>query len=204
MIYLIAGLIIGFFVALPVGAAAVLCINRSIQDGFKAGFSTGLGVAIADLVYGFLAVFGLFAISGETLESQPVLRLAGALCIMFLGCRLMSQTPISSNQNLHQITTLKGIITGFIVTISNPMTIIAFVAALSYVNYLIEQIDYIRSSLIVIGIFLGSLSWWTILSVISIKLRENLTSKFMRNVNLSSGILIFIFGIFIVISIKGI
>ncbi len=204
MIYLIAGLIIGFFVALPVGAAAVLCINRSIQDGFKAGFSTGLGVAIADLAYGFLAVFGLFAISGETLESQPVLRLAGALCIMFLGCRLMSQTPISSNQNLHQITTLKGIITGFIVTISNPMTIIAFVAALSYVNYLIEQIDYIRSSLIVIGIFLGSLSWWTILSVISIKLRENLTSKFMRNVNLSSGILIFIFGIFIVISIKGI
>ena len=204
MIYLIAGLIIGFFVALPVGAAAVLCINRSIQDGFKAGFFTGLGVAIADLVYGFLAVFGLFAISGETLESQPVLRLAGALCIMFLGCRLMSQTPISSNQNLHQITTLKGIITGFIVTISNPMTIIAFVAALSYVNYLIEQIDYIRSSLIVIGIFLGSLSWWTILSVISIKLRENLTSKFMRNVNLSSGILIFIFGIFIVISIKGI
>jgi len=204
MIYLIAGLIIGFFVALPVGAAAVLCINRSIQDGFKAGFSTGLGVAIADLVYGFLAVFGLFAISGETLESQPVLRLAGALCIMFLGCRLMSQTPISSNQNLHQITTLKGIITGFIVTISNPMTIIAFVAALSYVNYLIEQINYIRSSLIVIGIFLGSLSWWTILSVISIKLRENLTSKFMRNVNLSSGILIFIFGIFIVISIKGI
>lgn len=204
MIYLIAGLIIGFFVALPVGAAAVLCINRSIQDGFKAGFSTGLGVAIADLAYGFLAVFGLFAVSGETLESQPVLRLAGALCIMFLGCRLMSQTPISSNQNLHQITTLKGIITGFIVTISNPMTIIAFVAALSYVNYLIEQIDYIRSSLIVIGIFLGSLSWWTILSVISIKLRENLTSKFMRNVNLSSGILIFIFGIFIVISIKGI
>tara|TARA_B100000989_G_scaffold53329_2_gene35741 strand:- start:2688 stop:3302 length:615 start_codon:yes stop_codon:yes gene_type:complete len=204
MIYLIAGLIIGFFVALPVGAAAVLCINRSIQDGFKAGFSTGLGVAIADLAYGFLAVFGLFAISGETLESQPVLRLAGALCIMFLGCRLMSQTPISSNQNLHQITTLKGIITGFIVTISNPMTIIAFVAALSYVNYLIEQINYIRSSLIVIGIFLGSLSWWTILSVISIKLRENLTSKFMRNVNLSSGILIFIFGIFIVISIKGI
>ena len=204
MIYLIAGLIIGFFVALPVGAAAVLCINRSIQDGFKAGFFTGLGVAIADLVYGFLAVFGLFAISGETLESQPVLRLAGALCIMFLGCRLMSQTPISSNQNLHQITTLKGIITGFIVTISNPMTIIAFVAALSYVNYLIEQINYIRSSLIVVGIFLGSLSWWTILSVISIKLRENLTSKFMRNVNLSSGILIFIFGIFIVISIKGI
>ena len=57
--------------------------KRSIQYGLKAGVFTGLGVATADLVYGF-AVFGLFAISGETLENQPVLRLAGAFCIMFL------------------------------------------------------------------------------------------------------------------------
>ena len=71
MIYLVAGLIIGFFVALPVGASAVMCISRSLQYGFLAGLYTGFGVALADLAYGILAVFGLFAISGETLESQP-------------------------------------------------------------------------------------------------------------------------------------
>ena len=71
MIYLFTGLIIGFFVALPVGAAALLCINRSIQYGLKAGVFTGLGVATADLVYGFFAVFGPF-VSGRT-RTKPLL-----------------------------------------------------------------------------------------------------------------------------------
>ena len=202
MIYLFAGLIIGFFVALPVGASAVMCISRSLQYGFLAGLYTGFGVALADLAYGILAVFGLFAISGETLESQPVLRLAGAFCIMFLGLRMMSKIEVTTNKNIDHETAIKDIITGFLVTISNPLTIIAFIAAISYVNYLMEQINYLGSSLIVLGIFIGSFIWWLILCSFSIKFKERLTPKLMRKINLISGGLIFIFGILLVISIK--
>ena len=204
MIYLFAGLIIGFFVALPVGASAVMCISRSLQYGFLAGLYTGFGVALADLAYGILAVFGLFAISGETLESQPVLRLAGAFCIMFLGLRMMSKIEVTTNKNIDHETVIKDIITGFLVTISNPLTIIAFIAAISYVNYLMEQINYLGSFLIVLGIFIGSFTWWLILCSFSIKFKERLTPKLMRKINLISGGLIFIFGILLVISIKGI
>tara|TARA_B100000575_G_scaffold118921_1_gene94689 strand:+ start:579 stop:1193 length:615 start_codon:yes stop_codon:yes gene_type:complete len=204
MIYLVAGLIIGFFVALPVGAAAVMCISRTIQSGLLTGLLTGLGVALADLLYGIFAVFGLFAISGETIESQPVLRLAGAFCIMFLGLRMMSKIDVITNKNIDHETAIKDIVTGFLVTISNPLTIIAFVAALSYVNFLMEQINFIGSFLIVLGIFFGSFIWWLILCFISMKLREQLTPKFVRKINLISGGLIFIFGILLVISIKGI
>ena len=204
MIYLVAALIIGFFVALPVGASAVMCISRSLQYGFLAGLYTGFGVALADLAYGILAVFGLFAISGETLESQPVLRLAGAFCIMFLGLRMMSKIEVTANKNIDHETAIKDIVTGFLVTISNPLTIIAFIAALSYVNFLIEQIDYLGSSLIVLGIFIGSFIWWLILCSFSVKFNERLTPKLMRKINLISGGLIFIFGILLVISIKGI
>ena len=204
MIYLIAGLIIGFFVALPVGAAAVMCISRTIQFGFLTGLLTGLGVALADLLYGIFAVFGLFAISGETLESQPVLRLAGALCIMFIGLRMMSKIDVTTNKNISHETAIKDIVTGFLVTISNPLTIIAFVAALSYVNYLMEQIDYLGSFLIIFGIFSGPFIWWLVLCSISIKFKERLTSRLIRKINLISGGLIFVFGILLVISIKGI
>ena len=73
-----------------------MCISRTFNYGLLAGLYTGFGVALADLVYGMLAVFGLFAISGETLESQPVLlRLAGAFCIMFLGLRMMSKIEVT-------------------------------------------------------------------------------------------------------------
>ena len=135
MIYLFAGLIIGFFVALPLGASAVMCINRTLNYGLLSGLLIGLGVALADLVYGALAVFGLFAVSGETLESQPVLLLVGAFCIMFLGLRMMSKIEVTTNKNIDHETAIKDIVTGFLVTISNPLTIIAFIAALSYVNF---------------------------------------------------------------------
>ena len=204
MIYLVAGLIIGFFVALPVGASAVMCISRTVQYGYSAGLFTGLGVALADLLYGIFAVFGLFAISGETLESQPVLRLAGAFCIMFLGLRMMSKTHVTTNKIIDHETAIKDIITGFLVTISNPLTIIAFIAALSYVNYLMVEINYLGSSLIVLGIFVGSFIWWLILCSFSKKFKERLTPKFVRKINLISGGLIFILGILLVISIKGI
>tara|TARA_Y100001958_G_C21164883_1_gene497928 strand:+ start:176 stop:790 length:615 start_codon:yes stop_codon:yes gene_type:complete len=202
MIYLVAGLIIGFFVALPVGASAVMCISRTIQYGFSAGLFTGFGVALADLLYGIFAVFGLFAISGETLESQPVLRLAGAFCIMFLGLRMMSKINVTTNKIIDHETAIKDIITGFFVTISNPLTIIAFIAALSYVNYLMEEINYLGSSLIVLGIFVGSFAWWLILCSFSKKFKEKLTPRFVRKINLISGGLIFLFGILLVLSIK--
>ena len=82
--------------------------------------------------------------------------------------------------------------------------IIAFVAALSYVNYLMEQIDYLGSFLIIFGIFSGSFIWWLVLCSISIKFKERLTSRLIRKINLISGGLIFVFGILLVISIKGI
>ena len=204
MIYLVTGLIIGFFVALPVGAAAVMCVSRTIQYGLFSGLLTGLGVALADLIYGILSVFGLFAISGETLENQPVLRLAGALCIMFIGLRMMSKIDVTTNKNIIHETNINDLITGFLVTISNPLTIIAFVAALSYVNYLMEQINYIGSLLIIFGIFLGSFIWWLILCSICIKFKNKLTSSFVRNINIVSGGLIFIFGILLVVSTKGV
>ena len=82
------------------------------------------------------------------------------------------------------------------------MTVIAFVAALSYVNFLMNEINFFGSVLIVLGIFLGSIIWWTILCTISIKLKNNLTPSFLRKINLISGSLVFIFGILLVFSIK--
>lgn len=45
------GLIIGFAIAAPVGPTSILCIQRSLHDGFKLGLMTGLGAALADGTY---------------------------------------------------------------------------------------------------------------------------------------------------------
>src|SRR5277367_2087500 len=69
--FFIKGLIIGFAIAAPVGPIGVLCIQRSLHDGFKMGLMTGMGAALADGTYGLVAGLGLTAVS--SLLIAPVL-----------------------------------------------------------------------------------------------------------------------------------
>lgn len=201
MIYLVIGLLVGFFVALPVGAVAVLCINRTLQYGIKSGFYTGIGVAAADFFYGTLAVFGLVAVSGESLQNQPVLRLVGGLCIMFIGAQMMAKKIDKIKLvDLQRQDNFKNAVTGALLTISNPVTVLAFISVLSYLNFLLHQVAWIDSIFIVIGIFFGSLIWWVTLCYLALKLKDNLNLRKLKKINLFSGFLIFFFGVLLILS----
>lgn len=63
LLLFLKGLMIGLAIAAPVGPIGILCIQRSLHDGFKIGFMTGIGAALADGTYGLIAGFGLTAIS---------------------------------------------------------------------------------------------------------------------------------------------
>ncbi|MBO7368333.1 MAG: hypothetical protein J6U24_07040 [Paludibacteraceae bacterium] len=45
------GFIIGLCTSAPVGPIATLCIQRTLQNGRKTGFISGLGAASSDFVY---------------------------------------------------------------------------------------------------------------------------------------------------------
>ena len=95
MLSFISGMLVGFFVALPVGAVAMICINRSLQFWQTSGYYSGFGAAAADMLYGFVAIYGLTAVSGQLLQNQPVLQLAGGLCIIFIGVKMMTKKKMS-------------------------------------------------------------------------------------------------------------
>ena len=64
------GLLIGFAIAAPVGVIGILCIRRSLVEGWIYGFISGLGAASADAIYGAIAAFGLTIISSFLVEQQ--------------------------------------------------------------------------------------------------------------------------------------
>ena len=66
----LTGLAFGLALAMPVGPIGLLCIRRSLDDGFAMGFATGLGAAVADAGYGAVAAFGLTAVSAFLLAWQ--------------------------------------------------------------------------------------------------------------------------------------
>jgi threonine/homoserine/homoserine lactone efflux protein len=91
--WLARGLLLGFAIAAPVGPIGVLCIRRSLAEGWLTGFLTGMGAATADGFYGGVAAFGLTAISGVLVAEQGVIRIAGGLLLCYLGARTLLTKP---------------------------------------------------------------------------------------------------------------
>ena len=56
---LIRGLIAGLIIAAPVGPVNVLCMHRTLLNGWRAGVISGLGAASADGIYGAIAGFSI-------------------------------------------------------------------------------------------------------------------------------------------------
>src|SRR5215203_2207252 len=122
------GLAIGFAIAAPVGAIALLCIRRTLADGRLVGFVSGLGAATADAFYGAVAALGLTAISSAIVANQSTVRLVGGVFLCYLGARTaLSHPAVTANP-----VAARGLAGAFgstlALTLTNPTTILSFAA----------------------------------------------------------------------------
>jgi threonine/homoserine/homoserine lactone efflux protein len=193
------GFIIGLSIAAPVGPIGVLCIRRTLAEGRLHGFLSGLGAATADMVYGAVAAFGLTLITDVLVGQANWLRLVGGLFLLYLGIRTFLAKPIDSNQSTPPSRgrdKVEVYLSTFFLTITNPMTILSFIAIFAGLRLGEASGDYISAMFMVLGVFLGSAAWWLGLSSGVSLLREKFTSAWMVWVNRVSGLIITGFGLF--------
>lgn len=193
----IKGLIIGFAIAAPVGPIGVLCIQRSLHDGFKMGLMTGLGAAFADGTYGLIAGFGLTALSSLLIEHQFWIRLIGGLFLLYLGVKLFLTPSRERSAGNSEHSAWHALGTTFLLTLTNPATILSFIAVFAGLGLSTTSSDYTHAIILVLGITIGSAIWWLLLSGgVAFILHHRLSPTVMRGINRFSGIIILAFGIF--------
>jgi threonine/homoserine/homoserine lactone efflux protein len=194
---LLQGFIIGIFVAAPVGPVGVLCIQRSVTRGKRHGFISGLGAATADAAYAAVAAFGLTFISSFIEQQQFYLRLGGGLLLCFLGVRLAMKRPTRDASPLSTIDHIHHYSSTVLLTLTNPMTFVAFAALFAGLNLVESEgtSQLMTASLLVAGVFLGSSFWWLVLSLVSGAFKERLTHLRMVWVNRIAGIVVAVFGL---------
>ena len=83
----------------------------------------------------------------------------------------------------------------FVLTLTNPATILAFLVIFAGFRLGEETHSYWGAVSIVLGVFLGSASWWLLLSTLVGLLRERFTGSWMRWVNRLAGGVICAFGV---------
>jgi len=185
------GLLFGFLLAATVGPMWVLCFRRTLALGPLAGFVSGMGIAVADGIYGTIAAFGLTAISGFLLQHSFWIGLAGAIFLVYLGIKTLMSHPAMNGMHQEPVGHAKAFLATLGLTLANPPTILAFAAIFAGLG--LVSSDYATAALVVLGVFLGSASWWIALAVGAGWLRGRIGPKLFRAINIVSGLSILCF-----------
>jgi threonine/homoserine/homoserine lactone efflux protein len=201
--FLLKGVAIGFSIAAPVGPIGVLCIRRSLAEGRRIGLATGLGAATADAAYGSVAGFGLTAISGFLVGQRLWLGFLGGLFLCYLGLRTFLSKPAERAAEVQGNGWFPAYLSTLLLTLTNPMTILSFVAVFAGFG-LGASPNYWAASALVSGVFIGSALWWLLLSHGVGLLRSKVSAVWMRNVNRLSGAIILAFGLYSLASAAGV
>ncbi|KKD37169.1 MAG: LysE family translocator [Limnoraphis robusta] len=199
--FFLKGLLVGFSIAAPVGPIGVLCIRRSLTYGKKTGFISGLGAATADAMYGCIAGFGLSLVSNFLVSQQVLFKIFGGLFLCYLGLKTFLEKPATEAATSNQIA--GAFASTFFLTITNPMTILSFLAIFAGLG-LATANHYLDAVILVLGVFIGSASWWLLLASGVSLFREKFSDRTLKAVNQISGVIILGFGmIALVTGIKG-
>jgi threonine/homoserine/homoserine lactone efflux protein len=193
---LLRGMLIGLSLAAPVGPIGVLTIRRTLAHGQLTGFVSGMGTATADAVYGLIGALGLSLVSTIFTSQAFWLRLVGGVFLCYLGTRTFTSKPAQAAAQTTSPASLIGAYTSaFVLTLTNPMTILTFVGIFAGLNISQAGAGYDAALWVVLGVFAGSALWWLFLSWVAGLLRSRLTANWLVWVNRISGMIVFGFGL---------
>lgn len=188
-------ILLGLAVAAPLGPIGALCIARTLQMGFAAGFAGGFGTAAADATYAALAALGFAALAGVLDGGAGLVRIVGGLLLLALAVKgWRSASGEAKPARADARTLLATAATTYALTIANPATILSFVAMFAGLG-LADEPDAASALQAVGGVFLGSLLWWAALSGGIALTRHRLPAGFAPLVSRGSALMLGALGI---------
>lgn len=160
---LLKGVAVGIVIALPVGPVGVLCVRRTLFEGPSFGLVSGLGAATADTIFGIIAGFGLTIVRDFMLRYQDWFGAAGGLFLLYVGIKALLAANGTEPEPVEEESHLAAYASTFALTITNPITILAFAAIFAKVG-MSQEAGLLNIGVLIAGVFLGSLLWWLGLS----------------------------------------
>ena len=198
----VKGVFIGLAIGVPIGPIGVLCIQRTLSKGREHGLLSGLGAATAAALYGFIAAFGLLFVQDFILRYHGWFRPLGFLALLALGLKIFFTRPVLHAVPINGIGLLRAYTSAFIITLTNPFTIIAF--AIVFVGLGVAAISgsLYHAGLLVLGIFCGSAAWWILISGSVGLFHGRLNLQELRWINRIAGSILIVFALIVLFGIR--
>jgi len=194
---LFKGLVIGFSIAAPVGPINLLCLRRSLADGRRIGFVSGLGAAAADTTFGVIAAVGLTAIMAFLTDHRQWLQFFGGVFLVVLGIHTMRArrgVRREASAPVHVGRLRDAFVSTYFLTLANPMTLVAFTGVFAGLGFGWQTGRTADALYLIGGVFTGSSLWWLQLALLAGTFGRHLNDGTLRWINLVAGGVIAAFG----------
>lgn len=138
--------------AITPGPGIFYVLTRSLKGGRAEGLASSFGTAVGGFVHVIAAAFGLSALLGTSLIAFTVVKWAGALYLIYLGIRTLSNKgDIALNTDASSSTSRNAFRQGIITEVLNPKTALFFLA-------FVPQFINPQGNVILQFVLLGSIS----------------------------------------------
>jgi threonine/homoserine/homoserine lactone efflux protein len=199
-----AGALAGYAIAIPVGAIAVLIVELGIRRGFRTAAAAGAGAATADFAYATIAVVGGVAVAAALEPFSRPLRVVAIGALLGIGLRGLIGILVGRERVPAAAALSTGIVPTYArfvaLTMLNPATVIYFAALILALPDLgdgaVERVAF------VLGAFVASLSWQTVLAALGAVAHQRLPARFQVALSLVGNLAICGFAIALASSLR--
>lgn len=190
----IKGILIGIVASAPMGPVGVLCVQRTLNKGRAYGLVTGGGAAFSDLLYALLTGYGLSFLY-DIIHNESALywmQLIGATIMFIFGVHTFRTNPMKNTRNVsrNKSNLLHNGITGFFITLSNPLILLLFMALFTPFNFMLPDMPFVTQCVGYISIFGGAMLWWLFITYVVNKLRVRFDVRGIWIINRVIGVIV--------------
>lgn len=191
-------MILGFSLSAPIGPINAAQLDKGIKNGFWHSWMFGVGAVFADIFYMILVYLGVVHFL-STPFMQTFLWLFGAFVLIYTGFEsIMNASKITISSARSEDSIPKTMFSGFIMSVSNPMTILFWLGI--YGSILVKAAADDNSSghifLYSLAVIAGVVLWDLFMAALGSFFRKYLSQRGLSIISIISGVSLIAFGIY--------
>jgi threonine/homoserine/homoserine lactone efflux protein len=194
--YVVIGFIVGIITTAPVGPVNVMAIRHAVRSGFRFGVYVGLGAVVADTLYAAAAIYGVSAVTRFVEGQFDLIEVVGGALLIIFGLKIWNSHPhLNGGGDGEEYSFLGDATAAFFMAITNPGTILAFIAIFgSLGHFRPAHDDYFGAMMMVVGVAAGATTWWMTVSALVTHFKSRIDDAWLDRANHIAGAILMVFG----------
>ncbi|SEN59240.1 Threonine/homoserine/homoserine lactone efflux protein [Mesobacillus persicus] len=188
---------LGLSLAAPIGPVNAAQMDKGIKSGFFHSWLLGLGALSADIIYMLSVYMGVVRFL-ETPFMQTFLWFFGFFVLMYTGIEtIVGAGKVVLSKHRQPESGLKSFMSGFLMSISNPLTILFWLGI--YGSVLARTASSFGTAELILysfAIILGLIIWDITMAFISSSFKKLLTTRILSVISVFSGLSLIGFAIY--------